>query len=573
MWLKVLLVSSSLILATNSFAAIDEELEQLSSINSSDSTQAFQLIQELEVKLPDFEHNDQRAKFYIQKAYYYMIKGELLRAQKSLNQLLELANVSPRYKVVAYNFHAHIEMRNGFYQKAFQYLMLSSDLMPFIKSSEVKFNFYHSTASIFLHMEEYEEAENYAKKASVVAQSFDNQEESCYAKALELELAIYADKSINFDSLFSQVDSICDDSELSIVKGNVLKNKGAFYFKNKLYTSAEKHLTEALSLTDVTQFRDDYLRIQLLLAKVLFEQKKFTESLGLVGKILQHTEGRLLSKSRRDAFYLLSELETEHGNYREANGALVEYNKINELLLKDLSDRNLAYQIVQYSNKEQEAEVEILDQRNKLLELEATVNAQSKQNLQLLFVLALVLLSAIAVWLWRIKVQKDRYQLLSQRDALTGVLSRRYILHMAQTIDKDSRQKNQDYSVVMFDIDHFKTFNDRFGHAIGDWVLQQVAQQVSQVIRKEDLFGRIGGEEFLLVLPHTSKQDAKKFAQRCRDLFRTITHQSFNSADIITASFGVVDKNDGNNVEELLLLADDAMYKAKQLGRDQAISH
>jgi diguanylate cyclase (GGDEF)-like protein len=123
--------------------------------------------------------------------------------------------------------------------------------------------------------------------------------------------------------------------------------------------------------------------------------------------------------------------------------------------------------------------------------------------------------------------------------------------------------------LIMFDVDHFKKINDRYGHPVGDEVLKEVSARLRNSLRKYDILGRYGGEEFLVILPNTSFEDTRVVAER---IWRTIRERPFVIADLsinVTASMGIAcfDGAD-NDLDHVLKRADDGLYKAKNEGRD-----
>lgn len=167
---------------------------------------------------------------------------------------------------------------------------------------------------------------------------------------------------------------------------------------------------------------------------------------------------------------------------------------------------------------------------------------------------------------------------LAQFDPLTNSYSRSQILYrISEEIDRSLRT-HRPFSLLEFDIDHFKYVNDQFGHQIGDEVLINLVRNTKEVLRTVDSVGRIGGEEFLLLMPETDSQGASELAERLRAHIESATNQTKAPTPIkITISIGVVTfyPNNTFNIERGILLneiigkADMAMYEAKNNGRNQ----
>lgn len=127
----------------------------------------------------------------------------------------------------------------------------------------------------------------------------------------------------------------------------------------------------------------------------------------------------------------------------------------------------------------------------------------------------------------------------------------------------------------MFDIDHFKHINDTFGHSIGDLVLQEIANICRTILREMDIVGRIGGEEFAILLPETDILEATRAAERLRiEMSKSEVLTPLGKKSKFTASFGVVFADNINivSIDELLNQADNALYKAKKNGRNNVVT-
>ncbi|RZI57028.1 MAG: diguanylate cyclase [Rubrivivax sp.] len=169
----------------------------------------------------------------------------------------------------------------------------------------------------------------------------------------------------------------------------------------------------------------------------------------------------------------------------------------------------------------------------------------------------------------RLEIELQR---LATTDALTGAANRRCFLEHADAELARSRRYGLEMSLVMMDVDHFKRINDTLGHARGDAALCHLVQLCAQIVRKQDLLGRLGGEEFGLLLPQTSLEDATHLVERLRHHIETsgLAPQSGAPPAALTASFGVTAlRAEDLRIEELLGRADQALYRAKDGGRNR----
>lgn len=162
--------------------------------------------------------------------------------------------------------------------------------------------------------------------------------------------------------------------------------------------------------------------------------------------------------------------------------------------------------------------------------------------------------------------ERSQMQRLSERDPLTQLYNRRGLekFFPGLMVENDTT-----IGAILFDIDHFKGINDQYGHSAGDTVLSQVAQRCRAVLRKDDLFARWGGEEFLIVIQGAGDKVLHAIAE---DLRQVISDQPINPVGKVTASFGVTRFFSTDSVDSLLQRVDEAMYLAKSQGRDRIVS-
>lgn len=164
---------------------------------------------------------------------------------------------------------------------------------------------------------------------------------------------------------------------------------------------------------------------------------------------------------------------------------------------------------------------------------------------------------------------------LANIDGLTEVFNHRYFQNsLDQEINRTIRHTTV-ISLLLIDIDHFKGFNDKYGHQVGDFVLREFAQCLQENIREYDTLARYGGEEFAIILPETSGEDAQKVAEKLRSIVDDTEFQDNNETYHITASFGVSTSqpstDDGFSRDVFINQADQALYEAKEKGRNMVV--
>ncbi len=151
-------------------------------------------------------------------------------------------------------------------------------------------------------------------------------------------------------------------------------------------------------------------------------------------------------------------------------------------------------------------------------------------------------------------------------DMLTSI-NNRYKMDLAldEQIEISKRYKRP-LSIIYFDIDRFKQVNDTYGHKVGDLVLIKLSSLVAKSLRKSDIFGRWGGEEFLIILPETTQNEAIQLAEKLRIKIETF---KFKVIPKLTCSFGIVAYIENDSTESMMLKADKKLYKAKRNGRNR----
>jgi diguanylate cyclase (GGDEF)-like protein len=336
--------------------------------------------------------------------------------------------------------------------------------------------------------------------------------------------------------------------------------------------TAYQYITLAEQYMEGAQQHNAHISFMVEKSFVLEAMKRYDEALESLS-----TAENLLAKNSQtkntfyhyNLMYLQSKIYFETEKYQQA------YEKQSQFLTRLFDDKeNINMEKVEELRLSYESKQ--ADLKNKLLEQEKSVQIiqlndmnYHEKNLQLLIVFVALITLALAWFLLKM-VQGQKYLLrVSQVDDLTGVINRRRLIELGEKIFDITKKEQKYFSVLMIDVDNFKVINDNFGHKMGDRVLKEIAELANQIMRKNDCFGRFGGEEFICLLPETSIEDAYDVAERLRLTFQDQIR--FNKVDQVTVSIGIsyYKGEDTDSLTQLIKDADIKMYQAKSEGRNK----
>lgn len=177
------------------------------------------------------------------------------------------------------------------------------------------------------------------------------------------------------------------------------------------------------------------------------------------------------------------------------------------------------------------------------------------------------------IWIYDISERKqleNRLRELATYDSLTGAVNRATFMEALTLGTLAAQQSGRSLSLLSLDLDHFKRINDTYGHPVGDQALRQLAQLVQSILRKQDVLGRLGGEEFCIVLAETSPHDAETMAERIRSLIDASAIELAEGQRLhFTVSIGIASLQQEDSSDALLTRADNALYRAKKSGRNR----
>lgn len=311
-----------------------------------------------------------------------------------------------------------------------------------------------------------------------------------------------------------------------------------------------------------------------LLARVNEKQGHLTAAARFAANAVQLAIPGQFPESLITAYGVLYRVAQRRGDEAAALGFYRKYAAAKMGYLNDISVRELAYEQVKQEDVTRKLEVQTLSRENRVLELKHELAAKEVQATRLYGVILTLILVFIGLWAVWTKRSQLHFKSLSRVDGLTGISNRLHFIERSEAALAYARKSGEDVCVLLFDLDHFKSINDRFGHATGDFVLKRTAALCREYLRRSDIFGRFGGEEFSVLLPGCGLEEARNQAEQLRRTISGIRADDRSVAVTASASFGIAcSAVSGYELARLLANADAALYRAKRAGRNCAMVH
>lgn len=273
------------------------------------------------------------------------------------------------------------------------------------------------------------------------------------------------------------------------------------------------------------------------------------------------------------AYQVLYKVNKKTGHSAAALAYYEKYVKLDKASISDAKTRALAYQMVKQEVTAKKLRLEALTRQNRILQLRQALSRKQAETSRLYIALLLVAILLICFWLYRLKHSQLHFRRMARHDDLTEAFNRQHFLDEAERVLKRLSRDEADACLIILDLDHFKRINDIYGHIVGDEMLKHASEISRRELRASDVFGRLGGEEFGILMPACSSEQGVEIGERIRHALAS-TPIEINSGELVTvsASFGLTcSDRSGYSLIQLLTDADAALYTAKRRGRNLLI--
>jgi len=360
---------------------------------------------------------------------------------------------------------------------------------------------------------------------------------------------------------------------LLLEKIKVIKSNDKTYLEgmDQIVSQYDKEDSDKIEIIDRTELILFFLIIVVIVFEVIYIFMPAEKSLLIAFKEINESNTNILNlfKTIHGAMILVDEETFQILLMNKTAEGLVNMNNESHERL------NLA-ECVQWETIDRINIMEKIKAEDKIFNIEIAIRVNDEKSLS--FLLSTVKgkyhrNAVILINLFDITLQKqveESMRKLATNDELTGLYNRHFMDKIVEEEMERSERYNSPISVFILDLDFFKRINDNWGHPVGDLILKQTAKMASENIRKSDFLIRLGGEEFLLLMPNTNLNEAIIVAEKIRDVIENYTDPIVGK---YTASFGVTQRMNNESFQKLYERADAALYRAKEEGRNRVVSY
>jgi diguanylate cyclase (GGDEF)-like protein len=514
---------------------------------------------------------NERDLFQYLKAYNLFINGNVQKAKFSLNKLSEESkNIDIKVRALGTLLSVYAtsnDWLNALQTVNLLFAYLEPDLNPKnTKIGIIKYNI----LNFYNNIGEYELAKNIAKDLlnTDVSPRF-----RCLTSAELLNSQIKT--SINEISTiyFERASKLCAIANEPVALQGINVYFAEYHLALNSPQKAVELLESNISSINETRYQALIAGFYSLLAKSYMAVQNDSSAEVLAQRLIDTEEQHQYQPAMTTAYKVLAEVNEHRQDYAQAFYYYKRYSTASQIQLDQNNAKLLAIQKAKLNVIQINTQIAILDNENALLKTQVLLDKESAHNR--LLILALLSLALVVFILWAYKNRKVylRMRHFAQTDELTGIANRHYFAQLAFSAIELCKKTNQPVSFVIFDLDYFKKINDSYGHLVGDEALKMAVNAAKLACRKNDIMGRLGGEEFGILLAGCGNHLAAHIAEKCRKEIEKIDTSATGHQFTLTASFGVSDASVcGYEFTQLFAGADRALYQSKDLGRNQVFN-
>lgn len=507
---------------------------------------------------------------YLQ-SFRQMVDGDPKKAADDMEELYpKLTTDKMRFRVSLFIVNSSGYARD--FNRALYYLNEAKTLLPSIKDHKRRNRYYFQAIYIYQELKQYELALDFLN--ILLASGGEPIKNDCFTRLTQIELLFRLKQlNSNSDELHTGL-SVCLEKKKSLLSNLIKIVQIDLLLHEDQPVKALEVLNEMMPNVKENDISFTLEHIYRRYAKAHFELNDYNKAQEYALKVIAEHKTNEPSEDVAESYDILHLVSLENGRLQDALAFYKKFTKQQNINLNEDAENLLTFQLAKFRVTEKINEIEALNNQNELLRLEQKLTKENEQNNQLIIMLLMIMVLFLVLWMYRSNQVQKQLKEIAQIDALTRIANRRYFTEVANKHLKQSMQNKTPVSVLLFDLDKFKSINDTYGHGIGDWVLIETAKACKDSIRESDMIGRLGGEEFGILLPNCDRQQAVMIAEKCRKALLAIDTSDTEFKFTVSGSFGVSDiAESGFTLKDILHNCDEALYEAKHRGRNQVVEY
>lgn len=554
--------------ADTSASSLASQLEQTESLRTADHPRFLRQLDVLRLHVTSMSTRERWHLRYLD-AWESSFQGDYANAEPKLRDVIDHAD-DPALAVKASAILMGDWGSNKRYEEAFELANQLVARLPATQDKLARFVALSYLSQLLRTAGQYDLAASYAHD---MAQELPAGETSCKPMSLELTALYDAHKLTSSSPELVRALEACQVAGESVFINTLWLVKASIHLDENHPDKAVELLQRIAPSIHRDQYYSSMLALQTELAQAYLKQGNDGAARKAATAALALSDPNDVSETLRDTYHVLYSIEKKQGN---AAGALAYYEHYVAQdigYLNDVSARALAYAVAKQHVVVQKLETEKLSRQNNILRLQQALDAKAAETSRLYIILLLMGLASATLWLFRLKRSQLRFKKLSSIDGLTGVFNHQHFMGEAGRAVHQLERKHGAACLVFIDLDNFKHINDTHGHAMGDVVLRRTVTICRQQLRPNDLFGRLGGEEFGILLLDCTREQGIAIAERIRLAIDTAIVEVDAGIVTFSASVGLASTDgSGHELQRLCREADAALYRAKRAGRNRVIS-
>jgi diguanylate cyclase (GGDEF)-like protein len=509
--------------------------------------------------------SSQYARYMLLRSRNLALGGELSKSLDVLAELLD-RDMTSRLRLRAYTRAANISYLARRFRQAFSYLGAALRMLEHPELRRYGDDVYGLASYTYALVDEPDRALTFGRLALDSARARADLRATC---AAEQNLGfVYKQRGEwqRSGEYYRLALETCRDSNDELVVAIVEYGLADLMRTRQRFAEAQRLFERSLQRLRRLDYRPGIAEAQLYYARLEKARGDGTAVAARIGPILEPLRRERNWEYVAEAEHLVADVMRERGELDEALDHYDRYMLARERHMERVRDRQTAFVEIQFELRHTEQQLRLMQEQQRARELQTRNRAERRKLTLAIYSIAALVVIVLLALLVRARRDRRRFRRQSLQDSLTGLITHTRFFERAEAALEQARRRDQTFTLVLCDIDHFKQVNDNHGHITGDAVLREVALLLRDCFGGADALGRIGGEEFGIALTDCSDDELR---QRLGEIRSSLGGLMQDDSPIpVTMSFGIGRPRLGETLTELRARTDVALYRAKQQGRD-----